>query len=65
MPETIKNLAEAVNAASHRMWHAQMVVDGAAKPSPKVVAALDASIEEYRAASDAWAAAYSEYMAAA
>ena len=55
---TTEQLAENVNEASRRMWHAQMVVDGAREPAPKVLAALDARIREYRAASAAWAASY-------
>jgi len=51
-------LAEAVNEASRKMWHAQMIVDGTAKPAPKVIATLDKRIAEYRAANAAWAASY-------
>ena len=62
---TIEELAAAVNEASRRMWHAQGVVDCAANPAPKVLATLAARIRDYRAACDAWAARYSESMAAA
>lgn len=53
-----EHLAAKVNEASRAMWHAQMIVDTARAPSPKIVATLDARIREYRAACDAWAAAY-------
>ena len=55
---TTEQLASNVDQAKRRMWHAQMIVDGAREPAPKVLAALDARISEYRAASAAWAESY-------
>lgn len=58
MTTRTEQLAAVVNEASRKMWHAQMIVDGAANPAPKVLATLDARISEYRAACDAWAESY-------
>jgi len=55
---TTEQLAAKVNEVSRAMWHAQMVVDGARNPSPKVVATLNACRKDYHAAYDAWAAYY-------
>lgn len=64
MKQTTEQLAAKVNSASRAMWHAQMIVDGAAKPSPKVAENLTGRIREYKAASAAWAAAYFAQVAA-